>query len=132
MNLALQKICNQWITKNNITEPFWHLNIYFGTCAEKGLEKIAHFIFDNYPCPLLRVTFNNHSRNQIENIQTFPLSELSDQEQDYFANALDNFNKKVWHAPRSCAPARYNLAILYDPEEKFPPSDKQALQKFWK
>ena len=130
MNHALQKICNQWITKNNITEPFWHLNIYFGTCAEKGLEKIAHFIFDNYPCPLLRVTFNNHSRNQIENIQTFPLSELSDQEQDYFANALDNFNKKVWRAPRSSRPARYNLAILYDPEEKFPPSDKQALQKF--
>ncbi len=32
--------------------------------------------------------------------------------------------------PRTVRPARYNLAILYDPAEKFPPSDKQALAKF--
>ena len=95
MNHALQKLCNQWITKNNITESLWYLNIYFGTCAEKGLEKIARYIFDNYPCPLIRVTFNNHARNQIENIQTLSLGELSEQEQDYFATALNNFNKKV-------------------------------------
>ncbi|MFA6778491.1 MAG: RimK family protein [Paludibacteraceae bacterium] len=130
MSLTLQKLCSQWITKNNITDDLWHMNIYFGTCIEKGLEKIARFIFDNYPCPLLRVTFSNRSRNQIESIQAIPLTQLKEEEQDYFANALDNFNKKVWRVPRTTKPARYNLAILYDPEEKFPPSDKQAIQKF--
>lgn len=130
MSLALQKLCYQWISRNNMTDEIWHLNIYFGTCKEKGLEKIARFIFDNYPCPLLRVTFNNHQHNQIESVQSLSLNQLNDQEQDYFAEALDSFNKKVWRTPRSSKPARYSLAILYEPDEKFPPSDKAALHKF--
>lgn len=130
MDRTLQKLCHQWITKNNITDDMWRLNIYFGNCMEKGLERIARYIFDNYPCPILQVTFNNHSRNQIESVQALSLKQLDEKEQDNFASALDNFNKKVWRTPRSSRPARYSLAILYDPDEKFPPSDKDALNKF--
>ncbi|MDR2010516.1 MAG: RimK family protein [Bacteroidales bacterium] len=130
MDRSLQKLCYQYIQKNNITDEIWYLNIYFGTCKEKGLEKIARFIFDNYPCPLLKVGFNNKSRNQIETVQLLSLKQLNNEEQDYFANALDNFNKKVWRTPRSPKTSRYSLAILYNPEEKFPPSNKRALNKF--
>ena len=130
MNRNLQQLCQQWIERNRITDETWQLNIYFGTCREKGLEKIARFIFDHYPCPILRVTMNNHARNQIESVQALSLRQLSESGQDDFANALDCFNKKVWRSPRSAKPARYNLAILYDPDEKFPPSDKDALNKF--
>ncbi len=130
MDRSLQKLCWQWIQKNNIEGDIWYLNIFFGTCKEKGLEKIARFIFDNYPCPILRVGFNTRQRNQIETVQALPLNQLTGYEQDYFAEALDNFNKKVWRSPRSPKTSRYNLAILYDPEEKFPPSDRKALNKF--
>ena len=130
MDLNLQKICYQWIQKNNIQDDIWYMNIYLGTCAEKGLEKIARFIFDNYPSPLLRVGFNTRQRNQIESVKSIGLNELSEEEQTQFANALDNFSKKVWRAPRTTKTFRYNLAILYDPEEKFPPSNKRALTKF--
>ena len=116
MNRNLQQLCHQWIERNHITDEIWQLNIYFGTCREKGLEKIARFIFDHYPCPILRVTMNNYARNQIESVQALSLHRLSESEQDDFANALDCFNKKVWRSPRSAKPARYNLAILYDPE----------------
>ncbi|HRS67480.1 MAG TPA: RimK-like ATPgrasp N-terminal domain-containing protein, partial [Paludibacteraceae bacterium] len=126
---VLQKQCYQYITNNNLIEP-WSINIYFGRCQEKGLEKIARFIFDNYPSPLLRVTFNTQKRNQLESVQPLPLNVLTDSEQDDFADALDQFNKKVWRSPRSPKSTRYSLAILYDPAEKFPPSDKQALNKF--
>ena len=130
MDRNLQKLCYQWIQKNNIVDDVWYINIYFGTCTEKGLEKIARFIFDNYPCPILRVSFNTRSRNQIESVHPLPLNRLTDTEQDYFAEALDNFNKKVWRTPRSPKTSRYSIAILCDPEEKFPPSDKRALNKF--
>ena len=130
MDSALHKLCYQWIQKNIISSEIWYLNIYFGTCREKGLEKIARFIFDNYPCPLLRIGFNTRTRNQIETIQALPLRDLSSEEQDFFASALDNFNKKVWRSPRSPKTPRYNLGILYDPVEKFPPSNKKALAKF--
>ena len=130
MDRNLQKLCYQWIQKNNVMDDIWYLNIYFGTCKEKGLEKIARFIFDNYPCPLLKVGFNTRSRNQLESVQSLSLKDLNDQEQDYFADALDCFNKKVWRAPRSPKSTRYSLAILHDPDEKFPPSNKKALNKF--
>ena len=130
MDKQLQKLCYQWIQKNAITDEIWYLNIYFGSCKEKGLEKIARFIFDHYPCPLLRVGFNTRSRNQIETVQALALSQLGGQEQDYFAGALDHFSKKVWRIPRSPKSSRFSLAILHDPEEKFPPSDRKALGKF--
>ena len=88
MDSSLQKLCYQWIQKNDITDDLWYLNVYFGTCKEKGLERIARFIFENYPAPLLRVTLNTRHKNQIENIQFLPLSSLNNEEEDYFANAL--------------------------------------------
>lgn len=130
MDRNLQRMFYQWIQKNGITDDVWYLNIYFGTCREKGLEKIARFIFDNYPCPVLRVTFNTGPKNQIESIQSVHLNQLKSDEQDYFAEALDNFSQKVWRNPRTAKSPRYSLAILYDPDEKFPPSDKKALNKF--
>lgn len=130
MDRNLQKICYQWIQKNNITDDIWYMNIYFGTCREKGLEKIARFIFDNYPCPLLKVGFNTRQRNQIETIQAIMLKDLDDPEQDFFASALDNFNKKVWRVPRSHKSPAYSLAIFHNPDEKFPPSNKGAIEKF--
>ncbi len=130
MDNSLHKLCHQWAQKNNICEDIWYMNIYFGTCKEKGMEKIARYIFDYYPCPILKVGFYNKSRNQIESVQALSLNELNDEEQDNFANALDNFNQKIWRSPRSPKSFRYSLAILYNPEEELPPSDKKAIQKF--
>ena len=131
MGSVLHKLCFQWIQKNNIPDgDIWYLNIYFGTCREKGLERIARFIFDNYPAPLLRVALNTRQRNQIESIQSIPLKSLSGEEQDFFASALDNFNKKIWRTPRSPKLCRYSIAIFHDPEETFPPSNKKAINKF--
>jgi glutathione synthase/RimK-type ligase-like ATP-grasp enzyme len=131
MGRALHKLCYQWTEKQGIPEgTLWQMNIYFGVCREKGLERIARFIFDHYPSPLLRVTFNARPRNQIETIQALSLRDLSPAEQDFFAGALDNFNKKIWRAPRSPRHCRYSVAILHDPQEKFPPSNRKAIHKF--
>ena len=111
MDRSLQALCYQWIQKNGIKSDIWYLNIYFGKCREKGLERVARFIFENYPCPLLRVALNTHPKNQIESIQFLPLNRLDDEEQDFFANTLDNFNKKIWRAPKSAKAPRYSLAL---------------------
>ncbi|MFV0554626.1 MAG: RimK family protein [Mangrovibacterium sp.] len=131
MNAALQKLCYQWMQKNELPEgKIWYMNVYFGTCKERGLERIARFIFDNYPVPMLRVGFNTNARNQIESIQALSLKDLSDEEQDVFAESLDHFNKKIWRSPRTPKHSRYNLAIYHDPSEELPPSNKKALAKF--
>jgi glutathione synthase/RimK-type ligase-like ATP-grasp enzyme len=129
LDKSLQKACHQHISKNSLKD-FWSIDIFFGTCKEEGLEKVSRYIFDQFHFPILHVVFNSNEKNQIESIKPIPISELTDKQQDDFANSLDNFSKKVWREPRSKKPYRYDLAILYDPEEAFPPSDKRALNRF--
>ncbi len=118
---AVQQACGK-MTAN--------LDIFFGKCEDIRMERIARFIFDQYPCPLLRISINPTNPAYVTHISTLSLRELSDHEQTFFANTLDQFNKKIWRQPRSKKPASYDLAILYDPEEQFPPSNRTALNIF--
>ena len=108
----------------------FELDLFFGKCADPRLERLAHFIFSQYPAPLLRVTLNNGPQPQITGIRPLSLGELDDQQQDLFADNLDQFNRKVWRQPRSKKPMRYDLAIFHDPLEPFPPSNRSGLNLF--
>ena len=58
---------------------------------------------------------NTHSKNQIENIQFLSLNQLSVEEEDHFADALDLFSKRVWCAPQ--------IADIPDTEKQYRPSN---------
>jgi len=127
----LQKTALRWIQSKQVEgEASLHLSIYFGNCHEPGLERIARRIFEEYPAPLLQVAFSTQGDGQIESIRTVGLNELTEPQQTLFADALDRFSKKVWRQPRAKKPARYDLAIFYDPAERLPPSDKGTLNLF--
>lgn len=131
MDNAMQKTCFKWMQgKNESDREFFEVDIYFGTTNEPELTKIARYIFEQLPCPLLRVSFANRAKTQIDSIRLLAMNELTDEQQDQFALALDNFNKRVWRQPRHHKALRFDLAILYDPNEKLPPSNKGALNKF--
>src|SRR5690606_14087263 len=55
---------------------------------------------------------------------------LSDEEETAFSEALDHFSQEIWRPKKSRKSARYNMAILANPEEKMPPSNPAALKKF--
>ncbi len=132
MDDPLQKICYKWTQSREPDQnDLFEMDVFFGTTSEPELSKVARFIFDQLPCPMLRVTFGNRQKNQIESVRLLSLNELTDKQQDEFAIALDNFNKKIWRQPRQHkTTSRYDLAILYDPAEQLPPSNKAALNKF--
>lgn len=113
-------------------EPRFRLRICFGHTPIGPLEKLAKKLFELYPAPLLEVTFERGTQWSIASLRLMSLSELDDAGQDEFAAALDGFSKKIWRQPRRERAARYDLAILVDPEERFPPSNKGALQLFIK
>lgn len=105
--------------------------ICFGQTTATELSALARHLFEAYPCPVLQASFvRNGSQWTIENLHNLPLNELNDSEQTLFADALDAFNKRVWRKARARKEYRYELAILHDPAEKIPTSDKKALQKF--
>jgi glutathione synthase/RimK-type ligase-like ATP-grasp enzyme len=131
MDNQMQKITYRWMQSLQIsTEDTVPLDIFFGTTTEIAMEKVARSIFEQNPCPMLRVRFAFREKNQIESIRPLGLDELNDAQQDSFARALDTFSKKVWRQPRARKPARYDLAILVDPDDPLPPSNKGALNLF--
>ena len=121
--------CNEKLAPQKDVNEF-HLDLYFGRCEDQKYERLARYLFDKYPCPVLRVSFNGENPTQITAIRSLPISAFTDHQQDLFADSLDQFNRKVWRQPRTKKPARYDIAILHDSQEIFPPSNKSALNLF--
>ncbi|HEY9034285.1 MAG TPA: RimK family protein [Pseudomonadales bacterium] len=104
---------------------------YFGIVSEPALQALARFLFERFPCPILQARITrNAAKWEISELSLRTQQSLNDQEQTEFANALESFSARVWAPKRQTRGARYDLAILVDPEEKLPPSDKVALKKF--
>jgi glutathione synthase/RimK-type ligase-like ATP-grasp enzyme len=76
------------------------------------------------------LTIRHRERWYIESIKPGAINALEANEEDLFAAALEKFNRAVWRKPRSKKRSRYDLAILVDPDEQLPPSDRPALKKF--
>ncbi len=105
---------------------------YFGQTEHPALKPVARVLFDRFPCPVLEVVFRRRKSWQIESMKPASPADLSDSEQDAFASALDRFSSIVWRKPRSRRQYRFDLAMLVNPDEQLPPSDKAALTCFVK
>jgi len=104
--------------------------VYFGETASDSLEDIARQVFETFPGPILRIEFERDRVWQIAAIKPTGLHTLSDAQEDAFAQALDKFSKKLWRKPRARRKFRFDLAMLADPADPLPPSNKRALKAF--
>ncbi|GHE20440.1 RimK family protein [Halomonas urumqiensis] len=107
------------------------LRVLFGECREPTLEKLARKLFERLPCPLLEARLvRRHEQWQLARLKPVSLRELSSDEQDLFATALNRHSRKVWRTPKARRRYRFDLAILVDPREALPPSNRSALKAF--
>ena len=109
------------------------LRIWFGECLKSEFVPLAKTLFERFPCPLMEVTLEYDKSWEIERIRPISLRDLkNNEEQEAFANAFERFSNKLWRKPKAGKRYRYDLAILANPEEDMPPSDKTALRRFIK
>jgi glutathione synthase/RimK-type ligase-like ATP-grasp enzyme len=112
------------------TSPFEQY-IFFGQSNLPDLQTIAQQIFDLFRCPLLKVIFRQqHNKWEIACIKPISLNTIPIEWQTFFSTALNNYLNKPPRSPKIKNRARYDLAILYNSNEKIPPSNTAALQKF--
>src|SRR5579883_758381 len=104
--------------------------VYFGETSYATMADLVRQVFETFPCPILRLEFEREKVWQISAIKPAGLHTLSDQQEDSFAQALDKFSKKLWRKPRTRRKFRYDLAMLVDPNEAIPPSNRRALKQF--
>lgn len=115
-----------------IHSPSFTLSIYFGRNVAKRHDPLAQRLFKLYPAPLLRAQFQREEKNGwvIQSIRPISPYDVPEEHWPY----VDEFAREFLgrkHEPRS-RPSRaiYDLAILHDPAERYPPSTPKALQRF--
>lgn len=108
------------------------ISVFFGHTDREQLQDVSRQIFDLFPAPILHIDFEWDKQWKISSIRTGPLNALSSSDEDKFAAALDEYSAKIWRRPKAKKKYRYDLAILHNPLDPLPPSDKKALANFIK
>lgn len=103
---------------------------FFGTTIDPQYSELARKLFEHFPCPVLEITLRFDKGWKVDMLKIRSHRILDDDNETAFAKALDDFSLKVWRKKRSKKQFRYDLAILVDPDEKFPPSCKTAIKRF--
>ncbi|MDP4535560.1 RimK family protein [Alkalimonas collagenimarina] len=106
--------------------------IYFGETPNKHLKKVAGFLFEAFPVPILQVDLIKKQQWQVKTLRIGSLHKLVEAEQTLFADALERFSHKIWQAEPNQRHFKYDVAILLDPHEKFPPCTPRSIELFCK
>lgn len=108
------------------------LDIYFGQSSNKSYKSLALKLFQLFEIPMFNVNFVKAETWLIKNIKVVTFNEVSNEQKDFFYQAAYKyFNKKRYTIPK-LNNYKYDLAILVNPFEEHPPSDREALEKFRK
>ncbi|MFZ5699258.1 MAG: RimK family protein [Pseudomonadota bacterium] len=126
----LNENLNKTLAKESQENHYFTLKLFFGQTDFDPLEDFARQLFEQYPCPILIVEFKKTDVWLVESIKSGALNSLSDPEEDRFAEAMNQFSRKIWRKPRSRKKYRYDLAMLVNREEAMPPSDPKAIATF--
>ena len=108
------------------------INLYFGQSPIQELNELTRQIFETFPCPLLRITFSKQDKWLITAIKPLSIERLSQEDKVQFEQALVQHINKHWRGKRKRKQPRYEIAILYNPEDPLPPSNKKALNELIK
>lgn len=106
--------------------------LYFGVAEVPELQKLANRIFSKYPAPLMKMSLSSDDGGIRIKLERYSFSMLTEQQRKIFDVRLSDFIEKVWrlNAPRKRY--RWDMAILVDPAEKVPPSNREAIARFVK
>jgi glutathione synthase/RimK-type ligase-like ATP-grasp enzyme len=113
-----------------IKSQHFDLSVYFGQNVAKHYERISKQLYNLFQIPLFKAHFIYNRKWMLQNIATIPLNELPQHHRECFINsATAYFVKKRIYLTKKTPPI-YDLAILINPEEEVPPSDKKSIAMF--
>ncbi len=104
------------------------LFIYFGWTELSQYKKLASKLFSRFPVPILQITLMVDATISIKAIQRIGFSRLNKSQRELFLQKLLEFTSATWRQNKPNKRYRWEMAILVNPDETFPPSDKQAIK----
>ena len=106
--------------------------ICMGMVEDPRFKKIASKAFQQFPAPLLGMTLSASESGIDIRLIRCSLSSLSPEQLSFALGVMDEYARISWHRKGAGKKYRWDLAILVDPQEKVPPSDKRAIGRFVK
>lgn len=106
------------------------LSIYFGQNISKQYDQLSGELYKLFQAPFLRAKFSFNKKWTVQTIKPIPFNEIPDYHFDFVEKVAKEFFSKKRYSSIKENKFIYDLAILINPEEKSPPSDKKAIAKF--
>jgi len=108
------------------------LSIYFGRNLAKQHARLASHLFNLFPAPMLRARFVNRDGWELQSLNPIAASEIPHGHQDFVIQMAREHFKGGGPRPRKRFRARYDLAILFNPDDPTSPSNLRTIRKFAK
>jgi glutathione synthase/RimK-type ligase-like ATP-grasp enzyme len=109
-------------------EGEFKLLICFGIAEDARFESFGRLLFDWFRCPALEVRVEAGRWLSIDRIRPRNVARLANGEGRFFRDCLHQHTKREWRDPKARNIAKYDLAVLLDPNEKMPPSSLESLK----
>jgi glutathione synthase/RimK-type ligase-like ATP-grasp enzyme len=104
--------------------------VCFGIARDARFEPFGRLLFDWFRCPALEVTVEPGRWLSIDRIRPRTLTRLENGEGQFLRDSLHQHTKREWRDPKARSLAKYDLAVLYDPNEKLAPSSVATMKHF--
>ncbi len=108
------------------------LSIYFGKNLAKRYDRLSSRLFSMFYAPFLRAEFVFHKKWILQNISPIAGNDIPDSHLPFVMEVANGFFARQHYTMPKKNNYRFDLAILYNPEEKDSPSNERALKKFIK
>ena len=118
----------------SIKSAGFRLSIYFGQNMAAKYQRLALTLFNQFQSPMLRADFSRDSKGrwQLRKVDSISGNDVPKSHWDFIAKAAaKHFASRRVVAQKKSSP-RFDMAILYRPDDPSPPSDAKALKKFIK
>ncbi len=111
------------------TDDF-RLSIYFGRNVARRYDRLARALFSQFPAPFLRARFLRESGGwRLVSIRPIAGGEVPETHRDFvLGRAADYFRRPS--RVRTVGAARYDLALLWSPDDPLAPSDGLGVRRF--
>src|SRR5258707_10120535 len=128
----LEDLLNRCARRTNFQpEGEFKLLVCFGIARDPRFEAFGRLLFDWFRCPALEVSVDTGAaRFTIDRIRTRTLARLANGEAMFLRESLHRHTAREWRDPKAGTVSKYDLAVLYDPNCKLPPSSQATIRYF--
>jgi glutathione synthase/RimK-type ligase-like ATP-grasp enzyme len=113
-----------------ITSQEYVLSIYFGQNVAQQYTELSEELHRLFQTPFIRVKLVYKGKWFIQGIKTIALDEIPEVHLPMVNEFAKAYFEKKRYIPARPGKSLYDLGILVNPDEKSPPSDRRAIQKF--